>query len=180
MNVLDIAQVRPDLLVQVAAGPHGGGCHFLEYERTASVVRAQRKPLTYCRMAELGRTLPVLLVCESPDIEDYYLSAGGFPLLTNTMERAMAGPLTGADTMWRSVSGKPVALHCHLAGATAPVTCRPWATAAEPIFNLSEFSASFGSLDVFGGGTGSDFRGSDGGDFGGGDGGDGGDIGISF
>ena len=114
VNVPDVPQVRPDLLVPVAAGPHGGGFHFLEYERTARTDQARIKLLPYRRMAQLGRARPALFVCDHPFIEDYYLSAGGFPLLTTTMERAMAGPLTGAATVWRSPSGEPVALHCQL------------------------------------------------------------------
>ena len=112
VNVPDITQVRPDLLVPVAAGPYGGGFHFLEYERTVSAWQADIKLRPYRRMAQIGRARPALFVCESPDIEEYYLSAGGFPLLTATMERAMTGPLTGAATVWRTPSGEPVALHC--------------------------------------------------------------------
>ena len=114
VNVPNVTQVRPDLLVPVVAGPHGGGFHFLEYERTARTNQARIKMLPYRRMAQLGRARPALFVCERPDIEDYFLSAGGFPLLTVTNERALAGPLTGAATVWRSPSGGPVALHCHL------------------------------------------------------------------
>ena len=33
INVPNVTQVRPDLLVPVVAGPHGGGYHCLEYER---------------------------------------------------------------------------------------------------------------------------------------------------
>ena len=114
VNVPDVTQVRPDLLVPVVAGPHGGGFHFLEYERTARYDHAGIKLRPYRRMAQLGRALPALFVCDDPAIEDYYLSAGGFPLLTTTMERALTGPLTGAATVWRSPSGEPVALHCQL------------------------------------------------------------------
>lgn len=112
VNVPDVTQVRPDLLVPVVAGPHGGGFHFLEYERTARTDQARVKLRPYRRMAQIGRAAPALFVCDDPFIEDYYLSAGGFPLLTATMERALAGPLTGAATVWRSPSGGAVALHC--------------------------------------------------------------------
>ena len=114
VNVPDITQVRPDLLVPVAAGPHGGGFYSLEYERTARAWQADIKLRPYRRMAQLGRALPALFVCDDPSIEDYYLSAGGLPLLTATMERALSGPLTGAATVWRSPSGGPVDLHCQL------------------------------------------------------------------
>ena len=112
VNVPDITQVRPDLLVPVVAGPFGGGFHFLEYERTNRTDRAGIKLRPYRRMAQLGRPLPALFVCDDPFIEEYYRSAGGFPLLTVTTERALAGPLTGGDTVWRSPSGEPAALHC--------------------------------------------------------------------
>ena len=92
VNVPDVTQVRPDLLVPVVAGPHGGGFHFLEYERTVSAWQADIKLRPYRRMAQLGRALPALFVCEDPAIEDHFLSAGGFPLLTATTERALAGP----------------------------------------------------------------------------------------
>ena len=39
VNVPDVTQVRPDLLVPVVAGPIGGGYHFLEYERAPVAIR---------------------------------------------------------------------------------------------------------------------------------------------
>lgn len=92
VNVPNVTQVRPDLLVPVVSGPHDGGFHFLEYERTARYDHAGIKLRPYRRMAQLGRALPALFVCESPDIEDYLLAADGFPLLTATMEGTM-GPV---------------------------------------------------------------------------------------
>ena len=115
VNVPDITQVRPDLLVPVAAGPFGGGFHSLEYERTTRTELIERKLVPYRKMAQLGRPLPALLVCDSPETEENYLSlAGDLHLLATTMERALAGPLTGAATVWRSPSGGPVALHCRV------------------------------------------------------------------
>lgn len=114
VNVPNITQVRPDLLVPVAAGPHGGGFHFLEYERTSNVARVRGKLLPYRRMAQIGRARPVLFVCDSALIENHLLAVNDLPLLTTTMPRALAGPLTGAATVWRSPSGEPVALHCQL------------------------------------------------------------------
>lgn len=79
-------------------GPFGGGFHFLEYERTVNVVRARRKLLPYRRMAEIGRALRVLFVCESTLTENHLLAVDDLPLLT-TMPRSLAGPLTGASTV---------------------------------------------------------------------------------
>ena len=115
VNVPDVTQVRPDLLVPVVAGPFGGGFHFLEYERTDRIDQAQNKLRPYRRMAQLGRAQPALFVCDNQEIAEIYLSlAPGLPLLAATMERALEGPLTGAATVWRSPSGGPVALHCQL------------------------------------------------------------------
>lgn len=113
VNVPDVTQVRPDLLVPVAAGPFGGGYHFLEYERNTVLRRSEAKLGPYRRMAHIGRPLPVLFVCDAGETEEYFLAMGGdLPLLTATLGRALAGPLTGADTVWRSPAGGPVELHC--------------------------------------------------------------------
>ena len=111
VNVPDVTQVRPDLLAPVVAGPFGGGFYFLEYERNTVPGRSAAKLGPYRRMARIGRPLPALFVCDAPQTEEYFLAmAGNLPLLTATLERALAGPLTGADTVWRSPSGQPVEL----------------------------------------------------------------------
>ena len=51
VNVPDVTQVRPDLLVPVVAGPYGGGYHFLEYERRTQIGRSDAKLGPYRRMA---------------------------------------------------------------------------------------------------------------------------------
>ena len=113
VNVPDITQVRPDLLVPVVAGPFGGGFHFLEYERSTIRGRSERKLGPYRRMARIGRSLPALFVCDAAETEEYFLAmAGDLPLLTATLERALSGPLTGADTVWRSPTDGSVELHC--------------------------------------------------------------------
>ena len=113
VNVPDVTQVRPDLLAPVVAGPYGSGYHFLEYERSTEVVRSERKLGPYRRMAHIGRALPMLVVCDAPPTEENFLAlAGDLPMLTTTLERALAGPLTGADTVWRNPAGGSVALHC--------------------------------------------------------------------
>ena len=113
VNVPNLTQVRPDLLVPVAAGPFGEGTHCLEFERRAVLLRqAVDKLGPYRRMAATGRPLPLLMVCET-DLgeEGFRTAAGGLPMLTATLERALSGPLTGRTTVWRD-NGTAVGLHC--------------------------------------------------------------------
>ena len=114
VNVPDVTQVRPDLLVPVVAGPHGGGYHSLEYERaTRAHRRGESKLRPYRQMMALGRPLPMLMVCDEPGTTENFLSlAGDLPMLAASMEMALQGPLTGADTVWRSAAAGPVELHC--------------------------------------------------------------------
>ena len=66
----------------------------------------------YRRMASTGRPLPLLMVCETElGEENFRAAAGALPMLTATLERALAGPVTGAVTVW-SRNGVPAALHC--------------------------------------------------------------------
>ena len=63
----------------------------------------------------MGRPLPVLMVCDSQGtVENFLASAGGLPILATSMETALRGPLTGADTVWRSPAGRSIELHCLL------------------------------------------------------------------
>ena len=98
VNVPGLTQVRPDLLVQVSGGALGGGTHCIEFERTA--VRPDRvaeKLGPYRRMAAAGRPLPLLMVCETARGQrNFRAAAGTLPMLTTTLERALAGPVTGA------------------------------------------------------------------------------------
>ena len=114
VNVPGLTQVRPDLLLPVAAGPHGEGTYFLEFERRAVRRRQAAEKLgPYMRMEETGRPLPLLMVCETELGEENFQAAGRrLPMLTATLERALAGPLTGGATVWRE-GGSQVALHCH-------------------------------------------------------------------
>ena len=115
VNVPGLTQVRPDLLVLVSEGPFGEGTYFLEFERRA-VQRWQvaEKLGPYRRMAETGRPLPPLMVCET-DLgeENFRGTAGGLSMLTATLERVLAGPLTGGATVWRDNGAEVVGLHCH-------------------------------------------------------------------
>ena len=113
VNVPGLTQVRPDLLVQVSGGALGGGTHYIEFERTA--VRPERvaeKLGPYRRMAAAGRALPLLMVCETAlGRRNFRAAAGPLPMLTTTLERALAGPVTGPVTVW-SRDEIPAALHC--------------------------------------------------------------------
>ncbi len=48
-----------------------------------------------------GRALPLLMVCETArGRRNFRAAAGTLPMLTTTLERALAGPVTGAVTVW--------------------------------------------------------------------------------
>ena len=113
VNVPGLTQVRPDLLVQVGQGGLGAGTHYIEFERTAvSPQEVAHKLGPYRRMAGTGRPLPLLMVCETARGRwNFQAAAGTLPMLTATLEGALAGPVTGAVTVW-SRDGVPAALHC--------------------------------------------------------------------
>ena len=113
VNVPGLTQVRPDLLVRVSQGSLGAGTHYIEFERTAvRPDRVAQKLGPYGRMAATGRPLPLLMVCETArGLQNFRAAAGTLPMLTATLERALAGPVTGAVTVW-SCDGVPAALHC--------------------------------------------------------------------
>ena len=113
VNVPGLTQVRPDLLVQVSGGTLGTGTHYIEFERNAvSPQEVEYKLGPYRRMAAAGRALPLLMVCETArGRRNFRAAAGALPMLTVTQERAFAGPVTGAVTVW-SRDGVPAALHC--------------------------------------------------------------------
>ena len=94
-------------------GTLGARTHYIEFERTA--VRPERvaeKLGPYRRMAAAGRPLPLLMVCETArGRNNFRAAAGTLPMLTTTLERALAGPVTGRVTVW-SRDGVPAALHC--------------------------------------------------------------------
>ena len=113
VNVPGLTQVRPDLLVQVGAGTLGAGTHCIEFERYSPVPsQVEHKLGPYRRMAASGRPLPLLVVCETArGLYNFRAAAGTLPMLTATLERALAGPVTGPVTVW-SRDGVPAALHC--------------------------------------------------------------------
>ncbi len=114
INLPDVTQVRPDLLVPVADGPLGAGPYCLEFERAAvSPGDVSHKLGPYRKMRDAGRPLPLLVVCETERARENFRSAGaGLPMLLTTVERARTGPLTGACTVWER-DGSPVGLHCY-------------------------------------------------------------------
>ena len=113
VNVPGFTQVRPDLMVQVSEGPFGAGAYCMEFERSAvSPYDVSHKLGPYRRMAAAGRPLPLLMVCETArGRTNFRAAAGTLPILTATLERALAGPLTGPATVW-SRDGVPAALCC--------------------------------------------------------------------
>ena len=113
VNVPGLTQVRPDLLAQVTEGALGAGTHYIEFERYAvRPGRVAEKLGPYRRMAAAGRPLPLLMVCETAHgRRNFRAAAGALPMLTATLEKALAGPVTGAVTVW-SRDGVPAALHC--------------------------------------------------------------------
>ena len=113
VNFPGLTQVRPDLLVQVGAGTLGAGAHCIEFERYSPVpFQVEHKLGPYRRMAASGRPLPLLVVCETArGLNNFRAAAGTLPMLTATLERALAGPVTGPVTVW-SRDGVPAALHC--------------------------------------------------------------------
>ena len=113
VNVPDLTQVRPDLVAQVSDGTLGPGPHCIEFERHAvSPYDVEHKLGPYRRMAAAGRPLPLLVVCETArGRRTFQAYAGTLSMLTATQEEALAGPVTGAVTVW-SREGAPAALHC--------------------------------------------------------------------
>ena len=113
VNVPGLTQVRPDLLVRVSQGTLGAGIHCIEFERRAvRPFQVEHKLGPYRRMAAAGRPLPLLMVCETAlGRQNFRAAAGTLPVLTTTLELALAGPVTGPVTVW-SRDGIPAALHC--------------------------------------------------------------------
>ena len=106
LNLRDITQIKPDLILLVSDGPFGARPHCIEYERSA-VSRAEvvRKLSTYRKSALSGLRVPVLVVCETEDAVDNFLEVGSsLPLLATHLSAALAGPLTGDNTIWRQSS----------------------------------------------------------------------------
>ena len=112
VNVPGLTQVRPDLLVQVSEGTLGAGIHFIEFERVRC--RPTRwstswGPTAGWRRRE-GRCRCWWCARRRGDGGTSGPPPEPLPMLTATQERAFAGPVTGAVTVW-SRDGVPAALH---------------------------------------------------------------------
>jgi hypothetical protein len=113
-ELIRILQTYPsDLRVVEEEGHLGAGAHCIEFERRAVLpFQVAEKLGPYGRMAASGRALPLLMVCETERGEQNFQAAGDrLPMLTATLEWALAGPLTGAVTVW-SNGGSQASLHC--------------------------------------------------------------------
>ena len=112
LNIPDVTQVAPDLVVCVGDGPFGNGWHYLEFERSATEPAAvERKLRPYFRMADTGVSLPLLVVCEQRTAEEVFWARGrGLRMLTITLTEARSGPLVGPETVWLHF-GRPVSLY---------------------------------------------------------------------
>ena len=108
LNLPDVTQIKPDLILLVADGPFGARPHCIEYERSAvSPTEIARKLSTYRKSAASGRSVPVLVVCETEQAAHKFVEIGrSLPLLATHQEAALAGPLTGDGTVWLQ-AGKP-------------------------------------------------------------------------
>ena len=113
VNVPGLTQVRPDFLVQASAGTLGDGPYCIEFERRAVLPSQVAQKLgPYRKMASKGRSMPLLVVCETAlGGRNFRAAAGALPMLTATLDRALAGPVTGTVTVW-SRDGVPAVLHC--------------------------------------------------------------------
>ena len=113
VNIPDLTQLRPDLLLLVREGPYGPGPYAIELERHATfpgTIADKLRP--YRRAAEAGRAMPVLFVCETRiAAERFAAAAGSLPLLSATEASVLRGPLTGDRTVW-GAPGEPVSLRC--------------------------------------------------------------------
>ena len=112
LNVPDVTQVAPDLVVCVGDGPFGNAWHYLEFERSATELAAvERKLRPYFKMADTGVSLPLLVVCEQRTAEEVFWAKGrGLRMLTTTLTEARSGPLVGPTTVWLHF-GRPVSLY---------------------------------------------------------------------
>ena len=113
INLPDVTQVRPDLLVPVREGPFGPGAYCLEFERSAvAPLHIAAKLGPYRKLRDAGRALPLLVVCRTQAALANFRNAGaGLPILLTTADQARSGPLTGTSTVW-SRNGAAVALLC--------------------------------------------------------------------
>ena len=125
LNVKNFTQVAPDLVVCVGDGPFGNSWCYLEFERSATGLAAvERKLRPYVRMADMGASIPLLVVCEQRTAEEVFWAKGrGLRMLTITLAEARSGPPGGTHhglAAFRS-AGLPVCPHWRKAEADRPV-----------------------------------------------------------
>lgn len=114
INVPGVTQIRPDLLVLVTDGPLGTGAYYLEYERSAtSPSEVIDKIRPYRKCAAVGRSVPLLMVCETQLAAERFAEYDALlPLLTTHTAAVQAGRLTGDTTVWTRRGAEVVSLHC--------------------------------------------------------------------
>lgn len=114
INVPGVTQIRPDLVVLVSDGPLGAGAYCLEYERSAttpSEVIGKIRPYRKC--AAVGRHVPLLMVCETPQAAERYSEYDALlPMLVAHLGAIETGRLTGDNTIWQLRGADTVSLHC--------------------------------------------------------------------
>lgn len=114
INVPYITQIKPDLLVLVSDGTLGPGAYSVEYERTAvwpSAVTEKLQP--YRRCAAIGRPVPLLVVCETPETAELFSEYDALlPMLVTHLGAIETGRLTGDNTIWQLRGADTVSLYC--------------------------------------------------------------------
>lgn len=108
LNLTNVTQIKPDLLILVSEGPFGQRPHCVEYERGKALPgNVVQKLGTYRKSAAVGLPVPVLFVCENESAARNFLHGGrALPLLATHLDAALTGPITGDNTVWRQ-AGKP-------------------------------------------------------------------------
>ena len=113
INLPEVTQVKPDLVVLVTDGPFGAGAYCIEYERSARTpAEVHRKLGPYRKSTWHGRPLPLLVVTETERAaHNFENTIFGLPLLATDSTTAAKGPLTGDATVWTR-DGNTVRLEC--------------------------------------------------------------------
>lgn len=113
LNLQNITQVKPDMVLLVTEGPFGPGRYCVEYERSAVAPSdVQRKLAVYRKCAAAGRPQPLLVVTDTERAAFNFAEIGSeLPLMSVSLEAALDGPMTGDPNVWR-LDGDPVPLHC--------------------------------------------------------------------
>ena len=109
-----LTQLGPDAVVRMHSTEYGDEWYYLEYERSADARDTiERKLRSYLILAESNPPMlvPLLVVCQKPEVEATFWSIGGhLPMYTTHYREATRGALVGAQTVWRQ-NGHPASLH---------------------------------------------------------------------